>query len=67
VKLFLAKGEISRRPYEGESEEIKDTQLVWAETWEEAKAKYKAYWDDRNSSYSVSYWVNWVDLDEALT
>lgn len=53
--IFLVEGTVHVSEYMGDSHSFKDLRLVEAETEEEARDKYEAYWDRKTVEYSTYY------------
>lgn len=58
MKPFLVRGTVRESPYMNDATHFEDMRLVMAHDAEEAKAKFEAWWENKSSPYSVSYYVS---------
>ena len=64
--LFLAKFTLETTPYEGRTETKKVTQLIEANSVDEASRKLNAHYEGKSVDYSVSYRVTEEDILETI-
>lgn len=60
--LSLAKGQISCGPYMGDEKVFTHLTFVIADDMEQARSKYKAYWEAKTSKYGIS-----MEIMETIT
>jgi hypothetical protein len=66
MKLFLITADVSFTPYMNDKKKTKDVRLVWANSSDEAKQKYEAYWESKSESHGDSYYVHIEICSEAI-
>jgi hypothetical protein len=65
--IFIVKASITRQDYmEDARKPVDDIRPVYAKDAEEAEAKYLAYWEAQESSYSISYRVSIREVVEPI-
>lgn len=55
MKYFLVEGIVNVTEYMDDQRSFRETRLVEAETEQEAKEKYEAYWERKTVEYSTYY------------
>ena len=66
--LFLVKGTVETTQYMDTRRVAKDMiRLVDAENNNEAEQKFKKYFNDKTTEYSVYYWTSVSDVSEAIS
>lgn len=69
MNLYLIDGHITITPYMGRTYPIIDEmtqRIIWADTYEEACAKYEKHWEDRGGGDGDNYVVSDVSGSEAI-
>jgi hypothetical protein len=66
MKLFLITANVDYTPYMNDRVKTKDVRLVWADSSDEAKQKYEAYWESKGESNGDSYYVRVDSCSEAI-
>lgn len=57
TNLFLVQGRIEYTPYMNDSEDFEVSQLVWADSIQEAEDIFDAHWENKSEMHSDSYRV----------
>ena len=65
MNFYLVKGRVDKTKYEGEKTSFEDIRLVKANSIEEAKQKYEAYWEAQTVKYD-HYYQAWCDVLETV-
>lgn len=65
--IFLAFCKVTETPYMNDSKRYSKTHVVIADDYTEARKKIEAHYRAKDDAYGVSYMVDIVDLEEAIT
>jgi hypothetical protein len=66
VQVYLVKGDVNITHYMGQDKTVEVTNLVYANSKEEADEKFRKYWESKTSDYDVYYRVYSVEVCETI-
>lgn len=64
---YFVKGRLMVSPYMGSSYTLEDNRIVMSDSVQEAKTKYREYWDEKSESYGTSYYLESVYVADTIT